>query len=140
MKPQALDTLLRIRRASLDDAERVVADALRRQQQMQAQCEEEEARYAGETLAALDLASGDEAVDAFARWLPIGRQTVAAARAAEQEATSEVDRARILLGLSRAAHRSVELLIEKRNDEARQTQDRRLQHAMDDLAGRRTRP
>ena len=133
MKPQALDTLLRIRRASL-------ADALRRQQQMQAQCEDEEARYAVETLAALDLASGDEAVDAFARWLPIGRQAVATARAAEQEATSEVDRSRILLGLSRAAHRSVELLIEKRDDEARQTQDRRLQHAIDDLAGRRVRP
>jgi len=47
--------LLRIRRSSLDDAQRVVAEALRTQQHLQAQSEAEEARYAMETVAALDL-------------------------------------------------------------------------------------
>ena len=136
MRQDALATLLRIRKASLDDAERAVGEALRQQQRMQLRCEEEEARFAAETVAALDLAAGDEAVDAFARWLPIGRKTVEIARAAEQEASGEVDRARILLGLTRGAHRSVELLIEKRSAEQALHQERKAQQAMDDLASR----
>ena len=137
MRQQALATLLRIRRASLDDAERAVADALREQQHLQTRCEAAEARYAAETLAALDLGAGDEAVDAFARWLPIGRTAIADARRCEQEAAGMVDRTRILLGLTRAAHRSVETLIEDRAAEALQHEERRAQNAMDDLAGRR---
>jgi flagellar export protein FliJ len=136
MKPDALATLLRIRRANLDDAERAVGQALAHQQSMQSRCEAEEASYAAETLAALDLANGDEAVDAFARWLPVGRKVVALARAAEQDASAEVDRTRVLLGLARAAHRSVKALIEKRNEEAAHEQERKAQHVMDDLAGR----
>jgi flagellar protein FliJ len=136
MSRDALATLLRIRRSNLDDAQRAVADALREQQLMQGRREAEEARYAQETAAALDLAAGDEAVDAFARWLPVGRKAIQAARAAEQEASGEVDRARIVLGLARAAHRSVELLAEKRAEEARRVQDRKAQQAMDDLAPR----
>jgi flagellar protein FliJ len=136
MSRDPLATLLRIRKSHLDDAQRAVADALREQHLMQARRETEEARYAQETAAALDLAAGDETVDAFARWLPIGRKAVEAARAAEQEAAGEVDRARVVLGLARAAHRSVELLAEKRAEEARRVQDHRAQQAMDDLARR----
>lgn len=135
-----LSTLLRIRRTSLDDAQHALAEALRHQQRMQTLSEAEESRYAMETVAALDLTAGDEAVDAFARWLPIGREAVATARRAEQEASGDMDRARVVLGLARAAYRSVELLIEKRTEEARQLQDRKEQQAMDELGTRRLLP
>ena len=132
----ALEMLLRIRRSSLDDAQRVVAEALRTQQHLQTQSEAEEARYAMETVAALDLASGDEAVDAFARWLPVGRKAVETARQAEQEAAGKVDNARIVLGLARAACRAVEALVEARDEHIRQVEDRKTQQEMDEIAGR----
>ena len=137
MSGDALATLLRIRRNSLDDAQRAVADAMRRRQNMQERCEAEEARFANETVAALDLASGDEAVDAFARWLPVGRKAVETARAGKHEAAGELDRARVVLGLARAAYRSVELLIEERAREAELLQDRKAQQEMDEIGGRR---
>lgn len=137
MSEDTLETLLRIRRGSLDDAQRALAEALQHQQVMQARSEAEAARYARETVAALDLAAGDEAVDAFARWLPLGRKAIEQARLAEQEASGEMERTRVVLGLARAAHRSVELLIEKRAEQARQAQDRKEQQAMDEVAGRR---
>ena len=136
MSGDALATLLRIRRNNLDEAQRAVADALRLQQQAQARRETEETRYAEETVAALDLSHGDEAVDAFARWLPVGRKAIDVACQAEQEAFGEVDRARIVLGLARAAHRAVELLMEKRTAEERRLRDCKLQREMDDLGGR----
>lgn len=135
-----LNTLLRIRRTSLDDAQHALAEALRHQQRMQTLSEAEGSRYAMETVAALDLTAGDEAVDAFARWLPIGREAVATARGAEQEASGDMDRARVVLGLARAAYRSVELLIERRTEEARQLRDRKEQQAMDELGTRRLLP
>ena len=137
MSGDTLATLLRIRRGSLDDAQRALAEALRHQQVMQAASEAEASRYAAETVAALDLAAGDEAVDAFARWLPIGRRAVEQARLAEQEAAGEMDRTRIVLGLARAAYRSVELLIEKRAELARQSRERKEQQETDEVAGRR---
>ncbi len=137
MSGDTLATLLRIRRTGLDDAQRALADALCHQQRMQSLCEAEASRYASETVAALDLGAGDEAVDAFARWLPIGRKAVEQARLAEQEASGDMDRARIALGLARAAYRSVELLIEKRAEQVRQAQERKGQQAMDEIAGRR---
>ena len=136
MSGDALATLLRIRRNNLDEAKRAVADALCLKQQAQAKREAEEMRYASETVAALDLSRGDEAVDAFARWLPIGRKAIEVACLAEQEASGEVDRARIVLGLEGASHRAVELLMEKRIEERRRLRDGKLQQEMDDLGGR----
>ena len=136
MSGDTLATLLRIRRNNLDEAQRTVADALRLQQQVQTRREAEETRYAEETVAALDLSRGDEAVDAFARWLPVGRKAIEVACLAEQEACGEVDRARIVLGLARAAHRAVELLMEKRTEEERRLRDCKVQREMDDLGGR----
>ncbi len=138
MSGDTLGTLLRVRRNNLDEAQRAVADALRVQQQAQAGREAQETRYAEETVAALDLAHGDDAVDAFARWLPVGRKAIETARLAEQEASCDVDRTRVVLGLARAAHRAVELLMEKRGEEERQLRERRAQQEMDDL-GRRSR-
>jgi len=137
MNPNALRTLLRIRQGCLDDAQQAVADALGHQQCMQQQSEDASSCYARETTAALDIAAGDDAVDTFARWLPIGRKAVAVARIAEHEATGGVDRARIVLGLARAAYRSVELLIEQHHGEAQLLQERTTQLAMDDIASRR---
>ena len=137
MSGDTLATLLRIRRSSLDDAQRSLAEALRHQQDMQTLSEAEASRYARETVAALSLTAGDEAVDAFARWLPVGRKAVEQARLAEQEASGDMDRTRVVLGLARAAYRSVELLIEKRAEQASQAQDRKEQQAMDEIASRR---
>ncbi len=136
MSGDTLATLLRIRRNNLDEAQRAVADALRLQQQAQARREAEETRYAEETVAALDLTRGDEAVDAFARWLPVGRKAIETARLSEQEACGEVDRSRVVLGLARAAHRAVELLLEKRTEKERQLRNRKAQQEMDDLGSR----
>ncbi len=140
MSEDALATLLRIRRQALDEAKRALAGAMQRQHMQQLRSEAEETRFAQETIIALDLAEGDGAVDAFARWLPTGREAVQQARVAEQEASAELDRARIVLGLANTAHRSVELLTEKRGEELRLNQMRKAQQAMDELARRHSVP
>ncbi len=136
MNDAALSTLLRVRRNHLDEAQRVVGDMLGVQRQAQARREAAQSLYAAETLAALDLTQDDEAVNAFARWLPVGRGAIEAAAQAEQEAAAEVDRARVVMGLTRAAHRAVELLVQTRGEERRRLQEQNSQRELDEFRGR----
>ncbi|WP_428377472.1 hypothetical protein [Lichenicoccus sp.] len=134
MSRDPLTTLLRIRATALDEAKQHVAHALAREHAAGLRLADEEAALARETAAALSPAEDDARVDAFARWLPVGRRAIAAALATQQAANATVDHARAVLTLSRAAHRSVETLIEKRSVALDLEAGLRLQREFDDLA------
>jgi flagellar protein FliJ len=134
-----LRTLLRVRRASLDDAQKEVAERYRAEQEAGRRAEAAGEALSQEMRTALDPATGDDAVERFARWLPLGRAALQRAHADHQAATAELDRARAVLGLARAAVRTVELTIEKRDAELARERQRREQLAADEAGSRRGR-
>ncbi len=139
MKRDPLRTMLRIRQATLDEAQKAVAGAYQREREAGARARAAAAALDREMKAATSLVAGDDAVELFARWLPIGRRALAQAREAERAATTELDRARVVLGLARAAAAAVESLIEQRAAEQRLEDGHKDQRLMDE-AGRRWMP
>ena len=137
MTRDPLQTMLRIRREALDEAQTAVADAHRVEQDAAGRAAAAAAALDQEMKAATDLAAGDDAVETFARWLPIGRRTLTQARDGHGNATAALDRSRAFLALARAGVRSVECLIDQRRAEARLQEDRREQRMMDEVGSRR---
>lgn len=138
MKRDPLKTLLRIRQATLDDAQRAVSDAYRAEQEASRRAEEAGEALAHEMRAAMNLGGDDDAVEAFARWLPLGRRAIKQAHDAQRDATARLDQARAILTLARSGVRTVESLDAQRKDERRQEADRHAQHALDEIGSRRT--
>ncbi len=128
--------MLRIRKATLDEAHKAVGEAYQREQEAGTRAQAAAASLEREMKAATSLVSGDDAVESFARWLPVGRRTVAQARDSQRAATTELDRARAVLALARAAVRAVESLIEQRQVEERTEEGRKEQLVLDEV-GRR---
>ena len=128
--------MLRIRKAALDEAQKAVADAYARERDACTRTDAAAAALEHEMRSATNLVGGDEAVETFARWLPIGRRTLAQARDAQRAATTELDRARVVLGLARIAVSAVEALIERRQAEERLEEGRREQLLRDEVSRR----
>ena len=139
MKRDPLRTMLRIRKATLDEAQKAVADAYVAERDACARADAATAALEHEMKAAISLVGGDEAVETFARWLPVGRRTLAQARDAQRTTTAELDRARALLGLARAAVAAVESMIEQ-HQVARHLEEGRREQLLMDEAGRRPPP
>ena len=87
--------------------------------------------------AAMSLAGGDEAVETFARWLPVGRRALKQAHDTQRDATAMLDQARAVLALARSGVRTVESLIEQRHAERQLEHNRRDQRALDEVGSRR---
>lgn len=133
-----LDTVLRIRRVTVDDAKRELAALLQAEDAAQADADAAEARIAQEGVAAADLAVGDDAVEAYATWLPVGRAQAAAARAAHDRVRCEVAMARAALTVARGAAEAAQQLLDTRAGERMREVERRSQAEMDEIAGRRS--
>lgn len=136
----ARDPLGRLRRLRLNDtgvAERSLAEAVAALGTAEAATHTATGRLQAEADAALDLEAGDGAVEAYMRWLPVGRRAVEHAVAREASAAKEVDLARAALGLARAAEQAVTDAIERRRQEDRANATRAEQVELDDASGRR---
>jgi flagellar FliJ protein len=131
-----LATVLRIRRITVDDARRQLGVALRAEEEANMAVLAAEAAIGAEGEAASDLMAGDGAVEAYARWLPVGRAQVTAAQAAADRASSEVALARAALTVARAAAESADSLLTRRRDAAQVEVLRREQIQTDEVAGR----
>lgn len=138
--PDPLATVLRIRRVTVDDARRALGEALRAADKMLEQAEAADKAIAAEGEIAADLEAGDNAVEAFAAWLPIGRARAHAAREACERAQSEVAKARAALTVARAAAEAADALLQRRRADAASQVARRVQADMDEIAGRITAP
>ena len=136
MKRDPLRTMLRIRQATLDEAQKAVSEAYVREQEAEGRADAAADALDREMKAATSLVGGDEAVETFARWLPIGRRALAQAREAQKAATADLDRARAVLGLARAAISAVESLIEQRTIQQRLEDSRKEQLLLDEVGSR----
>ncbi|MCQ8279943.1 flagellar export protein FliJ [Acetobacteraceae bacterium KSS8] len=137
MSRDPLLSLLRFRQSAVDEAQKALAEAYRVEQEAIAAV-----RRATETLElemreASSLTAGDDAVEAFARWLPVGRKDVADAHARQREATTNLDQLRAVMTLARASVRAVEALMEKKAQIAAQHQKQKEQAELDEFAMRR---
>ena len=138
MKREPLKTLLQIRQATLDDAQKSVAEAYRAEQDALRLADEAGNALAHEMRLAMDLGGSADAVETFARWLPFGKRALKQAHDAQRDATAKLDHARAVLTLARSGVRTVETLSEQRRDEQRIQDGRRDQRALDEAGRHRT--
>ncbi len=111
MNIDALRTALRLREQSRDAAAEDVARCLVRSEQARVAARAADERIAREMEAAVSLDAGDGAVEAFAAWLPVGRNAAAAAEEASQDTEAALTVARAGLAVARACVEAVEGLL-----------------------------
>ena len=133
-----LDTVLRIRRVTVDDARRELAALLRAEELAQVKAETAEALIRQEGDAASDLSAGDDAVEAYAAWLPVGRANAVAARAAHEQIRCEIAMARAALTVARGAAESAQQLLDTRATQRKLDANRRDQAVLDEMALRKS--
>ncbi len=134
-----LDSLLRLRRQELDEAKRLLSEALAQAMTAAEAVKTAEQNMVSERDIALDLSADDRTVEAYSRWLPIGRAALDRARALEQDAASGVQASRTRVNMARSALEVAEKLAESRAREAQARADRQEQNMIDDLSARRSR-
>ncbi len=123
-------TLLKLRRAEVEQARRDLADAL-----AQASAHAADARAA---FAALEReAASDPAL--YAAWLPRGIEQALGAAARAKAAEQAVEAARVALAEARAAERAVEVMAERRAAEQARRRARKEQAMLDEAGQRRMR-
>lgn len=135
--PDTLRTLVRMRQATVGEAKRLLATSLEAETLARNAAAEAERRIGREADAACRIEAGDAAVEAFAAWLPVGRQQVEQARRAEASSQSATERARAALVLARTAAEAAEKLLAKREAELAAEAQRKAQLVLDELARRR---
>jgi flagellar export protein FliJ len=140
MRQDPLESLLRLRRHTVDEARRVLADCLRAESHAAEAVAALEATIGRETDVAADLSAGDAAVEAFAAWLRRIRPRQQAAHAAEAEAEVVTAEARAILAAARAAVSAVEDMLAKRAAERIAEARRQDQREIDEAAQRRSGP
>ncbi len=135
MNRDPLRTLLRLRTAALDAARQALADGLTAERR--AIDGEHAAREAlrFEEAAATSLDAGDGAVEAFAAWLPRGREAVRIATAERDRCAAELVGARAKLALARAGAEAITSVLDSRASGARAAESRKAQAELDE-AGR----
>ena len=138
MTRDPLRTMLRLRQAALDEAQKAVGEAYRLEQDASLRAEEAAGALDREMRTATSLAMGDDAVETFARWLPIGRRRLRQAHEELRDATAALDRTRATLALARSGVRAVESLIEERCREQALEAGRREQRVLDEAGCRWT--
>ena len=138
MRPDALHTLLKLRRRTVEEARAAMAEALRAQDAAEAGLLAHEEAIRTETDRAGRLDAGDGSVEMFAAWLPGARKRATEAQAALDHAVANVAEARAALALARAALEAAETLQNRALEAEAGAALRREQEALDD-AGRRRR-
>ncbi len=137
MRADDLARLLEIRRGELDGARHGLADALATESQAERAVAEATARLAREADLALAENGGDATVEAYVRWLPLGRRALTEASARRDRAMEGVALARAALALAAASERAVEQVLRKRQQEEAGARSRRETATLDEIAGRR---
>lgn len=132
MSRDPLDTLVRLRRSVVEDSRRALAACLEAEEAASTAMRGAEAAIFREQEAAAAIEAGDGAVEAFAAWLPRGRQAVAQARDAHGKAGAATVQARAVLAAARASVEAVDRLVANRAAARAAEAARREQTALDE--------
>lgn len=125
-----LHTVLRLRRAALDEVRQRLAERVEQAARAHDAIRANTATIEREMAAASDSGFDDGAVEAFAAWLPGARQRLAQAHAEHERLEAEVGRLRAELAGCRAAAEAVEALIADRRRAAHEAATRRALAAL----------
>jgi DNA-binding IclR family transcriptional regulator len=138
MTRDPLESLLRLRRLTVDQARRGLAECLRAESEATQSVASIEASIARETDVATNLASDDVQVEAYAAWLRRIRPKQQAAHAAQAQAEAATSGGRAVLAAApvRAAEKMLEEHAAVRLDEA----EHKAQLEIDEAAQRRGEP
>jgi flagellar biosynthesis chaperone FliJ len=139
MSRTSLETLVRLRRLAGEDARRAFAACLRAEDETAAALRSAESAILHEQAAAADLAADDTVVEAFAAWLPQGRQAVARASAAHDRAGAATAQARAAVAAARVSTEVAERLMQAQAAARADEAARRSQISIDEAAARRPR-
>ncbi|MCH4092111.1 flagellar FliJ family protein [Acetobacter sp.] len=137
MPSSQLDSLLKIRKQELDEAKKLLSEALARAMTASDAVKAAEQNMVRERDMALDFSADDQVVEAYSRWLPIGRAALDKARLSEQDASMEVESCRTRVNMARSALEAAEKLAEMQAKERRELAQKKEQAMLDDLAMRR---
>jgi flagellar protein FliJ len=129
-----LETALRVRRLSIEEAKRVLSDAIANSDRLHLAIVAATDVIRRETDAASVATAEDSLVEAFAAWLPRGLAEQARLRDALTEAQHATSRARAALTVARTAEAAVKAILENRSAEAAAAGERRSQAALDEVA------
>jgi flagellar export protein FliJ len=133
---RSLDIIAGLRRRAVDAAHQDLVACLLRADLAAASLREATAALVREREVASSLLGGDEAVEAFASWLPRGLHAVEAAGAAQADAEAAVARARAQLAAARAAAEAILQLLAQQAADRAALRQRGEQAELDEIAGR----
>ncbi|MCQ9154346.1 flagellar FliJ family protein [Acidomonas methanolica] len=132
MKRTPLATLLRLRQQDMAEARKRLAQAAAHEREADAAVTQAMAAMQREHDYALKC-DDDGAVEAFGRWLPIGRKAILAARDVARQTALDRTVAQVAFMEAQAALEVVETLMAQQREEARREEERREQQRLDDL-------
>ncbi len=137
MTTGSLRTLRRLRHHACEDARLALVACIAMEDTAQAALKAAERAIRREQEEASRIDASDGAVEAFARWLPRGRQAVSDATGALERAEAATAQARAVLAAARASLKAAETLATERERQSQAEAARREQAALDEAAGRR---
>ena len=140
MPSNSLQSLLRMRQLTVEDARRSLVECLAAEESAEQAAHAVEAEIRRETEAACRLGGGDEVVEAFAAWLQRMRPVAQAADATLEAATLRTSEARAVLSAARSAAEATEALLSRQEAEREAGAIKAEQFVLDDAAGRATPP
>ena len=133
MRADRIGRLLQLRRQAATEAKQALADALVAETIASGAVEAATAILAREAAAALVDTDGDGAVEAYIRWLPLGRRVLADAERGRERAMEEVGLARAALSAALASERAAVQLSEKNKAEQHVRRARSDANALDEI-------
>ncbi len=136
MRLEALRALSGLRKAERRMAQQDLAVAIQAEGEAMAGLARANEAITREADAATALGADDRAVEAYARWLPVGRRAVSAASAALDRATDDVSIARTALTMARAEENAVASQIERCELEIKRVRSAREQTELDEIGSR----
>jgi flagellar biosynthesis chaperone FliJ len=136
MSTDPVSTLCRLRHNICEEARRTLASCLAAEDSARIALRVAEQAIWHEQEEASRIDTSDGAVEAFAAWLPRGRQNVADAREAHERALAATAQARAVLAVARANLEAVERLAAEQQRQRAAQAAKREQDTLDEAANR----
>ena len=136
MRIDSLKTLLKLRQMNVDTAKQGVAQALVAETIAASASSRADLRIMEEAESAASASAGDEAVEIYARWLPIGREQARRARRELERTSQEVAIARSALVLAKNDEQAVKSALAQEERVVATLRGRRSQEELDEAGVR----
>ena len=136
MRVDTLKSLLKLRQMNVDAAKQSVAQALAAETIAASASSRADLRIMEEAENATSATAGDDAVEMYARWLPVGREQARQARRELERTSQEVAIARSALVLAKNGEQAAESVLAQQERLTTALRMRRVQDELDEAGAR----